>query len=263
MNQSLLESKVKNLKRIILETACKTKEGHIPSAFSILDILYVLYDSVLNVDPKDPEKVDRDYLLVSKGHSAIGLYAVLADQGFFPMSELGTFGHFNSRLGGHPDCNKVLGVEASTGSLGHGLPIAVGMAMGLGYRNEQQRVFCIIGDGELNEGSMWEAILLAGEHKCKNLTCIVDYNHSIDRSIRWGDLTEKFKAFGWETCEVDGHDHMALVEAFQQNDREKPLAVVANTIKGKGCKSMENEPGWHHRSPNEEELAQLLKELEQ
>lgn len=263
MNQSLLESKVKNLKRVILETAYKTKEGHIPSAFSILDILYVLYDSVLNVDPKEPEKVDRDYLLVSKGHSAIGLYAVLADQGFFPMSELDTFGHFNSRLGGHPDCNKVPGVEASTGSLGHGLPIAVGMAMGLSYRNEQQRVFCIIGDGELNEGSMWEAILLAGEHKCKNLTCIVDYNHSIDRSIRWGDLVEKFKAFGWETLEVDGHDHMALVEAFQRNDREKPLAVVANTIKGKGCKSMENEPGWHHRSPNEDELAQLLKELEQ
>lgn len=263
MNCSLAEKKTKSLKRIILETAHKTKEGHIPSAFSILDILYVLYDSVLNVDPKNPEKTDRDYLLVSKGHSAVGLYAVLADQGFFPMSELDTFGHFNSRLGGHPDRNKVPGVEASTGSLGHGLPIAVGMAMGLGYRNEQQRVFCIIGDGELNEGSMWEAILLAGEHKCNNLTCIVDYNHSIDRSIRWGDLTEKFKAFGWETLEVDGHDHMALVEAFQRNDQEKPLAVIANTIKGKGCKSMENEPGWHHRSPNEEELAQLLKELEQ
>jgi len=263
MNCSLAEKKIKSLKRIILETAHKTKEGHIPSAFSILDILYVLYDSVLNVDPKNPEKTDRDYLLVSKGHSAVGLYAVLADRGFFPMSELDTFGHFNSRLGGHPDRNKIPGVEASTGSLGHGLPIAVGIAMGLGYRNEQQRVFCIIGDGELNEGSMWEAILLAGEHKCKNLTCIVDYNHSIDRSILWGDLTEKFKAFGWDTLEVDGHDHAALEEAFRQSDRERPLAVIANTIKGNGCKSMENEPGWHHRSPNEDELAQLLKELEQ
>jgi len=263
MNQSLLESKVKNLKRVILETAYKTKEGHIPSAFSILDILYVLYDSVLNVDPKNPEKTDRDYLLVSKGHSAVGLYAVLADRGFFPMSELDTFGHFNSRLGGHPDRNKVPGVEASTGSLGHGLPIAVGIAMGLGYKNELQRVFCIIGDGELNEGSMWEAILLAGEHKCKNLTCIVDYNHSIDRSILWGDLTEKFKAFGWDTLEVDGHNHASLEEAFRRRDRERPLAVIANTIKGNGCKSIENEPGWHHRSPNEDELAQLLKELEQ
>lgn len=263
MNCSLAEKKTKSLKRIILETAHKTKEGHIPSAFSILDILYVLYDSVLNVDPKNPEKTDRDYLLVSKGHSAVGLYAVLADRGFFPMSELDTFGHFNSRLGGHPDRNKVPGVEASTGSLGHGLPIAVGIAMGLGYKNELQRVFCIIGDGELNEGSMWEAILLAGEHKCKNLTCIVDYNHSIDRSILWGDLTEKFKAFGWDTLEVDGHDHAELKEVFQRSDRERPLAVIANTIKGNGCKSMENEPGWHHRSPNEEELAQLLKELEQ
>ena len=263
MNCSLAEKKTKSLKRIILETAHKTKEGHIPSAFSILDILYVLYDSVLNVDPKNPEKTDRDYLLVSKGHSAVGLYAVLADRGFFPISELDTFGHFNSRLGGHPDRNKVPGVEASTGSLGHGLPIAVGIAMGLGYKNELQRVFCIIGDGELNEGSMWEAILLAGEHKCKNLTCIVDYNHSIDRSILWGDLTEKFKAFGWDTLEVDGHDHAELKEVFQRSDRERPLAVIANTIKGNGCKSMENEPGWHHRSPNEEELAQLLKELEQ
>ena len=262
MNCSLAEKKTKSLKRIILETAHKTKEGHIPSAFSILDILYVLYDSVLNVDPKNPEKTDRDYLLVSKGHSAVGLYAVLADRGFFPMSELDTFGHFNSRLGGHPDRNKVPGVEASTGSLGHGLPIAVGIAMGLGYKNELQRVFCIIGDGELNEGSMWEAILLAGEHKCKNLTCIVDYNHSIDRSILWGDLTEKFKAFGWDTLEVDGHDHAELKEVFQRSDRGRPLAVIANTIKGNGCKSMENEPGWHHRSPNEEELAQLLKELE-
>ena len=263
MNCSLAEKKTKSLKRIILETAHKTKEGHIPSAFSILDILYVLYDSVLNVDPKNPKKTDRDYLLVSKGHSAVGLYVVLADRGFFPMSELDTFGHFNSRLGGHPDRNKVPGVEASTGSLGHGLPIAVGIAMGLGYKNELQRVFCIIGDGELNEGSMWEAILLAGEHKCKNLTCIVDYNHSIDRSILWGDLTEKFKAFGWDTLEVDGHDHAELKEVFQRSDRERPLAVIANTIKGNGCKSMENEPGWHHRSPNEEELVQLLKELEQ
>ena len=262
MNCSLAEKKTKSLKRIILETAHKTKEGHIPSAFSILDILYVLYDSVLNVDPKNPKKTDRDYLLVSKGHSAVGLYAVLADRGFFPMSELDTFGHFNSRLGGHPDRNKVPGVEASTGSLGHGLPIAVGIAMGLGYKNELQRVFCIIGDGELNEGSMWEAILVAGEHKCKNLTCIVDYNHSIDRSILWGDLTEKFKAFGWDTLEVDGHNHASLEEAFRRRDRERPLAVIANTIKGNGCKSMENEPGWHHRSPNEEELVQLLKELE-
>lgn len=262
MNCSLAEKKTKSLKRIILETAHKTKEGHIPSAFSILDILYVLYDSILNVDPKNPEKTDRDYLLVSKGHSAVGLYAVLADRGFFPMSELDTFGQFNSRLGGHPDRNKVPGVEASTGSLGHGLPIAVGIAMGLGYKNELQRVFCIIGDGELNEGSMWEAILLAGEHKCKNLTCIVDYNHSIDRSILWGDLTEKFRAFGWDVVEVDGHDLMALETAFQRGERQRPLAVIANTIKGNGCKSMENEPGWHHRSPNEEELMQLLKELE-
>lgn len=253
--------KMRQLKKIMLETAYRTGEGHVPSGISILDILYVLYDSVLRVDTKNPDWEDRDYLLVSKGHAAIGIYTVLADKGFFPMEELDTFAKFHSRLGGHPDVNKVPGIEASTGSLGHGLPIAVGMAMGTKYRNRGQRVFCIVGDGELNEGSMWEAITLAGQHKLNNLICVVDYNHSIDRSVKWGQLDRKIAEFDWDTVVVDGHDHAALQKVFDES-HDRPLAVIADTIKGNGIHSIENNPAWHHRSPNREELEQLLKELE-
>lgn len=253
---------VKELKKLILQVGHDTHEGHIPSAFSILDILYVLYHGILNIDPKNPKKEDRDYLIVSKGHSAVGIYAILADAGFFPKTELSTFAKFHSILGGHPDCNKVPGVEASTGSLGHGLPIAVGMAMGVSYKNDTQRVFCIIGDGEANEGSVWEAITLAGQHKLKNLICIVDYNHSLERSIAWGDLEEKFSSFGWETCSIDGHNHKELREKLSSKNHEKPFVIIANTIKGKGCPSIENNPAWHHRAPNDEELEMLIKELE-
>lgn len=253
---------IKKLKKIILQTAHETHEGHIPSAFSILDILYVLYHSVLKVDPHNPKLKDRDYLIVSKGHSSIGIYAILADCGFFSFDELKTFGKYNSRLGGHPDFNKVPGIEASTGSLGHGLPIAVGMAMGLSYCNDNQKVFCIIGDGELNEGSIWEALTLAGQHKLKNLTCVVDYNHSLEKSIVWGRLDKKIGEFGWDTDIVDGHDHEALYATFNK-PHEKPLAIIANTIKGKGCLSMEQDPAaWHHRAPNDEELFKLVEELE-
>lgn len=260
MNQT--DKRIRELKKIILQTACETHEGHIPSAFSILDILYVLYKSVLNVDPRNPKMSGRDYLIVSKGHSAIGIYAILADCGFFDFDELKTFGKYKSRLGGHPDFNKVPGVEASTGSLGHGLPIAVGMAMGLSYRNDKQKVFCVIGDGELNEGSMWEAVTLAGEHRLKNLTCIVDYNHSLEKSIAWGRLDKKFAEFGWDTDIIDGHDHKELYAAFTQ-EHSKPLAVIANTVKGKGCPTMEKDSAaWHHRAPNAQELEKLLEELE-
>lgn len=253
--------KIRDLKKLILQTAYKTREGHIPSAFSILDILYVLYNSILNVDPKLPNKADRDYLIVSKGHSAIGLYAVLADRGFFSVDELKTFGRYKSRLGGHPDFNKVPGVEASTGSLGHGFPMSVGMAMGIGYRNDNQRVFCIIGDGELNEGSMWEAFAVAGQHRLKNLVSIVDYNHSLDRSITWGDIGEKIGAFGWDTAVVDGHDHRALRDVLSRK-HDRPFAVVANTVKGKGCATMERDPSaWHHKFPTEADLQILMEEI--
>ncbi len=257
-----MDNRIKKVKGRILQVAHDTNEGHIPSAFSILDILYVLYSDVMNVDAKMPEKADRDYLIVSKGHSAIGIYAILEEMGFIDKGLLDTFAKFGSSLGGHPDRNKIPGIEASTGSLGHGLPMAVGMAMGLGYKNHHQRVFCIVGDGELNEGSMWEAIVLAGQLVCSNLICIVDYNHSLDRSIVWGNLNQKIQDFGWDVLSVDGHDHLMLRKALSTDRRQRPLCVIANTIKGKGCSSMEKDPSaWHHRCPNDEELELLLKEL--
>lgn len=258
------KEKCKELRKLILQTSHDTKEGHVPTAFSIIEILYVLYHGVMNVDPKHPDMSDRDLLVVSKGHAAVGMYAVLADAGFFPLDELKRFGNFHGILGGHPDLNKVPGVEASTGSLGHGFPMAVGMAMGLKIKDSTQRVFCILGDGEANEGSVWEAINLAGQHKLGNLTCIFDYNHSNDRSIGWGDIAAKFYEFGWDTIEVDGHDTDELRKAFSRESSDKPYVIIANTVKGKGCRTMEEEPNaWHHRAPTDDELATMLNEIEQ
>lgn len=257
------EENVKRLKKIILQTSYKTGEGHVPSAFSILDILYVLYHGGMNIDSGNPDKNDRDYLVVSKGHAAIGVYAVLADAGFFPMEELDTFGRYQSRLGGHPDFNKVPGIEASTGSLRHGFPMAAGMALGLKMKKKGQKVFCILGDGEANDGSVWEAVLLAGQQGLDNFVCFFDYNNSIQKYIAWGNMAEKFSAFGWDTMDIDGHDHKQIYEAINKaGTGGKPLAVIAHTIKGNGCKTMEEEPSaWHHRSPSAGELESLLREL--
>ncbi len=255
-------AKVLEIKKEILRVSNKTHEGHIPTAYSILDILYVLYHDIMKYDAEHPENEDRDYLIISKGHSAIGIYAILAEFGFLTYDELYTFGSFKSRLGGHPDRNKVTGVEASTGSLGHGFPMAVGMAMGLQMKKSQNKVFCIVGDGEANEGSIWEAFLLAGQQHLTNLVCILDYNHSIERFIKWGDIGKKIEDFGWEVVETDGHDHKQLQETLARPLSDRPLAVIAHTIKGKGSKTMEEEPSaWHHRSPRDDEMEDLIKEL--
>jgi len=250
-----------HLRRQIVAATIATKEGHIPSALSILDVLWVLYNRVMVSYPKEPLHDDRDRFILSKGHGSLGLYAVLAEKGFFPGAELERFATFGSRLGGHPDCNKVPGVEASTGSLGHGLPFGVGVAMALRIRKVPRRVFVVVGDAECNEGSIWEAALLAAHHHLANLTCIVDYNHSTDRALGMGDMVAKFNAFGWAATSVNGHDHEALERALAQPDAQRPTAVVAETTKGYGCQMMQNSPAWHHRSPSPEELAQLLKEL--
>lgn len=264
MASSNEKNHIAQLRKTILTISHNTHEGHVPSAYSILEILYVLYHGVMNVDPDDPQKPDRDYLIVSKGHSAIGLYAVLADAGYFPMKELDTFAMLHSRLGGHPDFKKVPGVEASTGSLGHGLPIAVGMAMGLLMKGKGQRVFCVVGDGEANEGSVWEAIITAGQHNLGNLICIFDDNRSIERSIQWGDMAEKFHVFGWDTICVDGHDLDVLRRALSDPEHSRPFAVIAQTIKGHGCKTMEDDPyAWHHRAPNDIEFERMMEEIVQ
>lgn len=259
MNQ--IDKTLKDIKKQIVQVSYDTQEGHIPSAFSILDILYVLYHDIMDIDPSEPYKKHRDRLIVSKGHASLGIYAILAERGYFPREEVESFGKFNSRLGGHPDRTKVPGIEASTGSLGHGLPLAVGMAMGLKFKNSSEKVFTIIGDGEANEGSVWEAIMIAGEQKLSNLVCILDYNHSGDRAVYLGNMEEKFKSFGWNAYTVDGHDHEALKQILSLNSNEKPLAVIAETVKGYGCKMIENNPAWHHRSPNKDELVQMLEEI--
>ena len=249
------------LKREIVRAATMAGEGHIASAFSILDILWVLYDRVLRFDAKEPRSEGRDRFILSKGHASLGLYAVLAAKQFFPATELQHFGKFEGILGGHPDRNKVPGVEASTGSLGHGLPMAVGMALALRIKKSPSRVFVLVGDGECNEGSIWESALLAAHHHLSQLACIVDYNHSTDRALGLGDIAQKFAAFGWATATVNGHDKEAIYQALQQPHPKGPLAIIADTVKGSGCSRMEGNPAWHHKAPTPQELAEIMIEL--
>ena len=246
------------IRKSIIQVAAKSGEGHIPSSFSILDLLWVLYDRVMKIYPHDPRNQERDRFVLSKGHASLGLYAVLADKGFFPVAELDGFCSIDSRLGGHPDCNKVPGVEVSCGSLGHGFPMAVGMAWGLKIANNPARVFALVGDGECNEGTIWESALLAVHQKLTHLTCIVDFNHSTDRALLLGDLVDKFRSFGWDARGIDGHDHEAIYDALSAPATDKPRAIIAETIKGYGCKPMENNPEWHHKSPKPEEVHALL-----
>lgn len=198
---------------------------HHESAHSTLDVVWVLYDRILRYDPKNPRSQGRDRFVLSKGHGPEALYAVLADKGFFPISELKTFMQWDSMLGSHPDRNKVLGVEASTGSLGHGLPMGVGMALGLRIKKSDRRVIVLIGDGECNEGSIWEAILLAGNRRLSNLTCVVINNHT--SSLDLGDLAAKFAAFGWAATTINGHSHQQIYEALSHTDNARPTVVIA------------------------------------
>lgn len=253
---------IKKLKQEIIKTVATAREGHLPSAFSILDILWVLYDKVLNVNLNNFKDSERDFFILSKGHASVGLYSVLAEKGFFSHDAMLDFAKFNSFLGGHPDRNKVPGVEASTGSLGHGFPMAVGAALGLKIKKSKAKVFVLIGDGEANEGTVWESVLLAAHHKLENLCLVVDYNHSTDRALLVGDLVKKFKSFDWDACLINGHDHKAILKALTKKHQSKPMVIVAETIKGYGCKSLEHNPAWHHRMPTLEEAEQLIRELE-
>jgi transketolase len=200
-------------------------EKHGSSTLSTVDVLWVLYDRVLRYDPRNPRSEVRDRFVLSKGHGPLALYAILADKGFFPAAELGTFLRYDSLLGGHPDRNKVPGVEASTGSLGHGLPMAVGMALALRAKRSDRRVFALIGDGECNEGTIWEAAMVAADKGLANLTVIVVDNAS--SSIRLGDIGSRFAAFGWAAATVDGRNHEQLYDALTYTDETRPTAVVA------------------------------------
>jgi transketolase len=250
-----------HLKRKIIEVSTACNEGHIPAAFSILDILWVLYDRVLGITPKTLDDPDRNRFILSKGHAAIGLYVVLVEKGIMDSLHLGRFGKFDSILGGHPDRTKVPGIEASTGSLGHGFPIAAGLAFGAKIKKTSSKVYAIVGDGECNEGTIWETAMFAAHRELDNLYCIVDQNHSGDIALRPGDIRRKFESFGWHAVSIDGHDQEKIYDALTQHVPSKPIAVIAETIKGKGCKIMENNPEWTHKYPKPEELEALLQTL--
>lgn len=253
------------LRRYVIDAMRGGGRGHLGSSMSMIEILRVLYDSVLKFDPVNPHAPDRDRFILSKGHGCLALYAILADKEFFEVSELESFCRPTSRLGGHPERGKVPGVEASTGALGHGVPIGVGVAIGLRLQKSKSRVFVLTGDGEINEGSNWEALMAAAKHKLSNLTVMVDYNklQSYGRTADVLDLeplVDKFRSFGFVTCEVDGHDVAALEEVFSRLPFEKnaPSAVICHTVKGKGFPFAEGNPEWHHKSGmTEAEIQQM------
>lgn len=239
-------NKNKLIERIVT-TAYNSKEGHIASSLSILDLLYVLYDKFIDKE---------NYFILSKGHASLGLYVVLEEFGLLE-DDLDKFCEFNSKLGGHPT-NKIKNVSSSTGSLGHGLPIGVGMALGEKIKKTNNKVYVIIGDGESNEGTIWESALLASNHNLSNLYCIMDYNHSNDRALKLDNVIDKFKSFNWDCISVCGHNHEEIFSTISSLNSDKPKFILANTIKGKGINFIENNPEWHHKFPNESELKQIL-----
>jgi len=241
--------------------------GHTGSSLSNTDILTALYYGVLKVDPANPKWKERDRYVQSKGHAVESLWVTLANKGFFPKEELKTFSKFGSRLIGHPN-NKVPGVEMNTGSLGHGLSISVGMALAAKLDNKSYRVFTLMGDGELAEGSIWEAAMAAAQYKLDNLIGIIDRNHlqitgKTEDVMNTEPLDEKWKSFGWAVVQVDGHNLVELVNVLNNTPivTNKPTMVIAHTVKGKGVSIAENQTGWHHHVPTDEEFEMALNEL--
>lgn len=257
------------IRRHGLEMTHLSRGSHIGSVLSLADIMAVLYTRVLKVDPADPAWPERDRLILSKGHAGAAVYAALAERGFFPVEELKTHYADGSRLSGHVSHKGIPGVEFSTGSLGHGLPVAVGMALDARMDGRSNRVFAVLGDGECDEGSVWEAALQAHHYRLDNLVCVVDHNRmqSLDfceNTLALEPFADKWKAFGWHTLEIDGHDPDALEAAFREAETVTgvPTCIIAVTTKGKGVSFMENNILWHYRTPQGDEYEAALKELE-
>ena len=258
------------VRRRDLNVVHNAKLGHVGGEMSAIDILVTLYFAVLRVDPARSDDPDRDRFILSKGHAAVALYTTLAHRGFFPLEELDTFARPLSKLNGHPDRKKVPGVETNTGPLGHGLPVAVGAALAAKLQDCSWRVFVLTGDGELQEGSNWEAAMAAAHYKLDNLTVIVDRNRLqqgdwTEQTMHLEPLADKWRAFGWSVGEVDGHNIGQMLDTFDQIPLAagKPTCVIAHTHKGQGVALMRDRAAWHHKIPNADELAQAIKELEE
>ncbi len=252
----------------VIESTYGAKAGHPGGSLSAAEVYTYLYFKEMNIDPKNPKWEDRDRFVLSKGHTTPGLYSVLANRGFFPVEDLPTFRHIDSYLQGHPNMNMVPGVDMSTGSLGQGISVATGMALAAKHTGKTNRVYALLGDGEIQEGQVWEACMAAAHYKLDNFCIIVDNNGlQIDGNI--ADvmspypIVDKLVAFGFETVEVDGHDFDALEAAFNKarETKGKPFAIVMKTIKGKDVSFMENDAGWHGKAPNDAEYAQAMTEL--
>jgi len=262
------ESLSKKIRISALKMVHRANASHIGSCLSIADILAVLYEKILNINPTQPNWPDRDRFLLSKGHAAAILYAILAEKGFIPLDSLQTYCLNGSALLGHAS-HKVPGVELSTGSLGHALSVGCGMALVAKRNSQNYRVFVLLSDGELDEGSNWEAILFAAQHNLDNLIAIVDSNKlqgfgTVEQIIRLEPLTDKWISFGWSADIIDGHNHSQIINKLSKLpfEKNKPSVIIANTIKGKGVSFMENKLEWHYKSPNNEQLQTALIELE-
>ena len=241
----------------IAELSVIGKEGHVPSALSILDIIWVIYNKIININLLKRRSRKRDFFILSKGHGCLAQYVVLEKKGIIFKKDLNTFCKYKSNFGGHPDSNKIEGIECSTGSLGHGFPFAAGVAYGNKLLNIKSKVITLVGDGECNEGSIWETAMIANHHKLNNLICIIDKNKSSDRALKIDDLKSKFKSFGWRALNIDGHSQKEIFKALNIKSK-KPIAIIANTIKGKGISFMENNPEWHHKNLNQDLFNQII-----
>ncbi|MCQ2559804.1 MAG: transketolase [Clostridia bacterium] len=262
-----LQNTAKKLRKLVIEMIGAAGSGHPGGSLSSADLLTALYFSEMRVDPQNPNWPERDRLVLSKGHAAPTLYAALAEKGFFPLEKLKTLRQLGSELQGHPDFQLLPGLDISSGSLGQGLSIANGMALAARLNKANWRVFALLGDGETQEGQVWEAAMAAAHYGLDNLTALIDCNKlqidgQVQKVMGIEPIKAKWQAFGWEVLEIDGHDFEQILEAFRRpRQPQKPRMIIAQTVKGKGVSFMENQAGWHGKAPQGEELNQALAEL--
>lgn len=263
-----LQKIAKDVRKDIVEMLYSAQSGHPGGSLSITDILTTLYFYEMNINVNNPKDENRDRLILSKGHCSPALYSCLAEKGFFPKEDLKTFRKINSYLQGHPDMKKIPGVDMTSGSLGQGLSVANGIAIAGKLDNKCYRVYCIMGDGEIEEGQIWEAAMTSSKYKLDNLCAIVDNNNlqidgKIEDVMSPYPINKKFESFGFNVIEIDGHNFEEIINAFEdaKKVKEKPTVIIAKTVKGKGVSYMENQVGWHGKAPNEEEYKLALEEL--